>query len=272
MATFLDLDPSTFKPQDGRGAWVREGIDYSWRYEFLADAGDDLIGRDYARSLDHWAIAAGCEAIRNRLTELDCLIAPAISNRGVYTKSVRAAVRNFQADRGMFVDGTVGRSDAKALFTPIIDANEKRHGIPSGLLRGEVNAESALDPGAVGYYIYYPKKDANGDVVLDSAGNPVLEYRGVDRGICQINSLYNPQVSWLQAFDPNFAIDWSGNRLRSFFDKFKAKYPKRSLAVLWDAALCAHNNPSAAAKWAELGMAPTEDAAKYVAAVKAAIY
>lgn len=271
MTTFLEIDPSKFTPTDGRGAWVREGIDYSWRYEFTPDA-TDLIGRDADRSLDHWAIAAGCEAIRQRLVVLGYLVAPNPANAGVFTKSVRSAVKRFQEAHGLETDGTVGRYDARALFTPLIDAAEKKHSIPTGLLRGETNAESALDPGAVGFYIYYPKKDANGDIILDSDGKPVLDYRGVDRGLSQINSLANPDITWRQAYDPTFSIDWSGNRLRTFYRKFRNDYPNATVTTLWDAALCAHNNPSAARLWAKLGVAPTEAAALYVANVKKAIY
>ena len=38
-------------------------------------------------------------------------------------------------------------------------------------------------------------------------------HAGVDRGIAQINSHYNPQVSAAQAYDPDWAIRWTARRL-----------------------------------------------------------
>ena len=155
------------------------------------------------------------------------------------------------------VDGTVGKSDARSLFTPVIRGAQRKYDIPNGLLVGQTNHESVMDPGAVGYYIYYGSD---------------LEYRGVDRGPSMINSKYNTQVTWLQAFDFAFAVDWSGQRLRSTFDRYRDRYPDRARAVLWDAAVCYHNSEVWGNDWARLGAAPNDQAAKYVNSVKAAAF
>lgn len=266
MTTLLQVDPESFvnpstqKPATGRGAWTKTGIEFDYRYALSVDL-QMRIGTRAQVSLDHWAVAAGSYAIQRRLVKLGFMTPVIDSEAGIFGPRTKQGVMDFQAankdpdgGRQLDVDGTVGKTDARALFTPIIRDAEAKYSIPNSLLIGETNHESILDPGALGYYIYYP------------------DYRGVDRGMSQINSASNKQVSWLQAFDPDFAIDWSGRRLRSYFDQYRNSYPKQSDSVLWDAAVCAHNNPSAAGKWASSGVPPTEAAASYVTAVKNSTY
>lgn len=266
MSTLFEVNPDSFidkstqSPAFGRGAWAKSGIGFDYRY-MVSPSVETRIGTLAEVSLSHWAVAAGSWAIQQRLIELGFLAPVDDSERGIFGLKTKAAVIAFQkanvdpdGGRQLDADGTVGKSDARALFTPAILTAEKTYGIPNRLLVGETNFESMLDPGAVGYYIYYP------------------DYRGVDRGMSQINGLSNSQVSWLQAFNPAFSADWSGARLRSFFDRYHVAYPRQSVSSLWDAAICAHNNPSAAGVWAATGIAPTAAAAKYVAGVKNAIY
>lgn len=266
MTTFEKVNPEEFvnisksTPEYGRGAWSRAGIGFEYRYA-VNPVKNERIGKNADRSLDYWAVAAGSHAIASRLVTLGYLDGLDPERLGVYNRRISRAVRRFQSenmdpdgDSSLYVDGIVGRSDARALFTPVIRRAERKWSIPNKLLLGETNHESAMDPGAIGYFIFYP------------------DYRGVDRGMSQINSKANPQVTWADAFDPNFSIDWSARRLRSYFDSYRNSYPRRDASILWDAAVCAHNNPSAANKWAEQGYAPTEAAAKYVASVKNAIY
>lgn len=266
MARFFEVDPETFIvsgsgiPANGRGAWTKRGIDFDYRYALSAEK-SMRIGRRAEVSLDHWAVSIGCYAIQRRLADLGHMTTVSDANRGLFGPRTRDGVIAFQKvnsdpDGGakLVTDGTVGRSDGRALFTPLVLAAEEKYEIPGRFLLGETNHESRMDPGALGYFIYYP------------------DYRGVDRGMSQINSRYNPQVSWEQAFDPVFSLDWSAKRMRDFFDKFKSKNPKRSDEVLWDAAICAHNNPAAASDWAEMGVAPHAQAATYVSSVKAAIF
>ena len=263
---FFEVDPNTFivpsasQPAHGRGCWIRTGIDFDYRYA-LAPAGQVRIGTKTERSLDHWAVGIGCYAIQQRLAALGVIPKRNGAQRGVFNPAMKAAVIKFQegahdpsGGAALDDDGTVGRSDARALFTPVVTDCEKKYAIPDRYLLGEMYHESQLDPGAVGYYIYYP------------------DFRGVDRGIAQINSKAQTAVSWEQAFDVNFAADWSAQRLRSTFDGYLKKYPTKDKQVLWDAAICSHNNPSAGGIWASKGAPPTETAAAYVAAVKAARY
>lgn len=255
-AGFVD---ETSEPAHGRGAWNRTGIDFDYRYA-LAPTKEQRIGTRCEESLDYWAVGAGCLAIQRRLASLN-FYEMISDERGVFNGRMKVAVRAFQAQNSdpatgaeLIQDGTVGTTDARALFTPILLDLEKKYSIPDKLLLGETNHESALDPGAVGYYIYYP------------------DYRGVDRGMSQINSKANAVVSWMDAFSPPFALDWSGRRLRTIFDQYASQFPSTPVLERWNAAVCAHNNPSAAVQWAKNGFPPTTDAAKYVQAVRNATY
>lgn len=273
---FNQVDPETFVkpaqtlPPNGRGAWTRTGIGFDYRYA-LNPEGEPRIGTVCERSLDHWAVGAGSWAIQSRLIVLGHLEALQDAEWGIFGPKTKAAVSAFQevstdpAGKGvpLSVDGTVGRSDARALFTPLIEAAERAYRIPADLLVGETNHESRLDPGALGYFIYYSSPQG-------SSTN--LAYRGVDRSMSQINSRAQAQATWAQAFDPVFSLDWSAKRLRTYHDSYAALYPSQSDGVLWDAAVCAHNNPSAASTWARTGQPPTVAAATYVSGVKTARY
>lgn len=263
---FFEVDPTSFiktgqeLPEHGRGCWNRSGIGFDYRYA-VAPPGTARIGTTAETSLAHWAVAVGCHEIQKRLVELGYPADVPQNKRGLFNEATKQAVIDFQAQnsdpdggRPLVTDGTVGRSDARALFTPLILAAEREYGIPDNLLLGETYQESQLDPGAVGYFVYYP------------------DFRGIDRGVSQINSESHPEVSWEDAFHPGFSFTWSAQRLRSYHDAYKKKYPKRPGTVLWDAAVCSHNNPSAGAQWARIGFAPTEQAASYVNAVKASRY
>lgn len=269
---YTDVDPAKFVdiarllPAHGRGAWTPAGIDFGYRYA-KAPTGASRIGTVAEKSLAHWAVAAGCHAIQRRLVELKILGPLDLTEVGIFGAKTDAAVRSFQSvhtdpqtGHPLTVDGIVGTSDARALWTPIVDSYEAVYSIPDHLLRGEVAHESNLDPGAVGFYIYY----------TGPAGD--LSYRGVDRGPFQINSQAQLTVSWQLAFDFSYAADWSANMMRRRFNSFLASYPHQREAVLWDAAVCGHNNPSAAQEWAKKGYAPNPGAADYVNAVKVARY
>lgn len=267
---FNQVDPHTFidtehkKPAYGRGAWTKTGkANGSWRYEYIN--GMPQIGTNAQVSLDAWATCIGCYNYQRILTQLGFMEPLPAKAKGVFGPATREAVLTFQAqafdvsnpNRPLDTDGTIGTTDARAMITPIIDAAERKNGIPNRYLRGETSLESGLDLGALGYYIYY---------------GAAKSYRGVDRGISQINSEAHPDIDWNKAFNPYYCIDWSAQRMRSYYDSYKRNYPNTPTEVLWDAALCAHNNPSAAGSWAKNGVAPTEAAASYVNNCKAARY
>lgn len=275
MATFLQVDPerlvdqTNHVPLHGRGAWTKEGIGFDYRPR-LNPLGYPRIGTVAEKSLAHWAVAAGVAAIQRRLSAFGFMAPLPDDELGVFGPKTSQGVQAFQSDNAdpasggaLWVDGIVGSSDSRALWTPEIDMAEDRYGIPDHLLRGEVNHESAMDAGAIGYIIYYAK-------IIGT--QTTYQYRGVDRGLCQINSVAHSEVSWRDAMDPTVSIPWSGASLRAHYDQFKKWYPQQLTSVLWDAAVCAHNNPAAATNWARYGSAPTEAAALYVGYVKTARY
>jgi peptidoglycan hydrolase-like protein with peptidoglycan-binding domain len=247
------VNPAKKTPANGRGAWTKSGIDFSSVY-MLAPEGEKRIGAVAEKSLAHWAAAAGVRAIQLELhiQAYD----PGVVD-GVWGPNTTKSVKEFQKNEGLVPDGEFGRKSALALFTPAIDFAQETFEIPNNYLRGMINSESALDPGAVGYYIFYGEK---------------LEYRGVDRGPGQINSKAHPEISWLDAFDFNFAATYTASRLQDTFLSLKKANPKQKTAALWDAAIVSHNNPSAGRLWARDGVPPTDAAALYVDKVKKAIY
>src|SRR5215831_2584072 len=230
------IDTANKLPAHGRGAWNSVGkANGSWRYEYIK--GKPNIGTNAEVSLDAWATCAGSYGYQLVLVQLGYLRPLSNTEKGIYGPATMAAVKKFQGvskdpetGKPLDVDGTIGTSDARALLTPVIDAAEKEFSIANHYLRGETNLESALDMGALGYYIYYP------------------DYRGVDRSCSQINSSAQKQVTWLQAFGPYYAIRWSAGKMYSYYDAYRRAYPSRGDDVLWDAALCSHNNPSAGQK------------------------
>jgi peptidoglycan hydrolase-like protein with peptidoglycan-binding domain len=268
VPTYTTVDPETFidldlgLPAHGRGAWSTAGIGFDYRY-MLNPAGQLQVGTRPDISLSYWAVAAGVHAIQRRLIQLSYMESVGPSEFGYFGLRTQAGVKAFQAQNkdpgtglALSQDGTVGRTDSRALWTPLIDAAEKKSSIPQHILRGETMHESGLDVGAVGWFIYYG----------------VSDYRGVDRGMSQINSRANGSITWAQAFDPVFALVWSAARLRTYHDSFEGEFTGRAQSIYWDAAICAHNNPTAARAWVRNSGPTTDAAAQYVTSVREAIY
>jgi hypothetical protein len=263
MATFLTVDPAKFisldkqTPEHGRGAWTRAGIGDDYRYHVRKKT-QIQVGNEAEKSLDHWAVSAGVDAIQARLTALGHLTKRDAAHRGNYGGDTKVAVAEFQAVQGWSPLGVAGHDTSKALFTPLIDAAETKYEIPDHFLRGMIYHESSLDPGALGWYIFYQRDD-------------VLVFGGVDRALAQINSKQHEDISWLDAFAPDKSVPYAGKRLRVTFDGFSDDYPKRPAAMVWDAAICSHNSPARARDWLSDG-GPSPEAAKYVGFVKGARY
>lgn len=269
---FTDVDPEAFtevKSTDykGRSAWTRRGFDYADNRYMLSPRGKARAGSKSDLDLDHWAVAAGVHAIRLRLMQLSLIDAPDAKFVGNFGTEMQDAVKAFQSEtkdvetgRPLVVDGIVGRTDAKALWTPLIDQIEGQNDIPDHLVRGMLMNESGLDPGAVGYFCWYANSDGS------------MRWGGVDRGLHQSNSKARANVSWVQAYDPIWAIETTGDELRQRFDALLAKYPGKDYSVYWDAAVCSHNSPAYGESWAKSGGPPNLTAATYVNHVKASVY
>lgn len=108
-----------------------------------------------------------------------------------------------------------------------------RHGVPLNLLYGIVDHESGWLSTAVG-----------------DNGNSF--------GLAQIYlPAWGGKVSQSQALNPIFALEWTARKLKERFNTFGT----------WEAAVAAHNNPSAAAYLAENGSFLDKKSANYVSSV-----
>lgn len=272
MSNFQEIDPTTFidqtrqLPANGRGAWTSTGIGFS-RYYRLSPKGTPRAGSEAEKSLDHWAVSAGIQGLREVLADGGYVDRASSKYVGNFGTELSEGVKAFQAansdpavDVRLVADGVFGPASARALFTPLVDAAGAEYSIPNDLLRGVVWHESWLDPGAVGYYIYYKNYDGT------------TRYGGVDRGIEQNNSKANPSTSWATAYDPRWAVRDAGKRLRTAFNRLQGLYPNRDEQTLWDAAIVSHNSPANGLSWAKLGAPPTTQAAEYVASVRKSVY
>jgi peptidoglycan hydrolase-like protein with peptidoglycan-binding domain len=269
IVLFNEVDPTKFElpvGTTGRGAWNSRGHGFNeWRYA-LSPRGVARMGSQCEKGLDYWATGAAIYAIRRRLIALGFVDEPDLKFVGTFGTEMQTAVKNWQATasdpsdgRELDTDGTVGRSDARALWTPLLDKAEAQNKIPEHYLRGQINFESGgLDPGAVGYYIWYASAQSG-------TTEPTWRFGGVDRGLQQNNSKHNPDISWAKAFDASWAIADAGIRLRSRFNELKSKYSTRSDDVLWQAAICSHNSPAYGDSWARVGAPPNTIASNYVA-------
>ena len=127
-------------------------------------------------------LAAGIIAIKKELiyngfdknidTELP-YFGDAVSNR----------LKEFQASKGLQVDGQAGQLTLTELFRKRVVATEKKFELTTGALGKKLKLESGYDPIAIGYV------------------DPL------DTGIAQINLNAHPDVSKEEAFDPGFAIN-----------------------------------------------------------------
>lgn len=171
---------------------------------------------------------------------------------GVFGYFTHRAVKGFQADRGLRVDGIAGRSTVEAIFRQRLRRTADYYRVPRWALAGLVAAESGFDPAAVGAF--------------------TSPDRGVDRGWVQINSSAHPDVSDVEAFTADVAADWGARRMTDAYERFvadpdAATYRHEDLA--WRCAIAHHNSPADAAAWSRTGTPPDEQIETYVARVTA---
>lgn len=117
-----------------------------------------------------------------------------ILNSPGFGEAMENRVKEFQADRGLKVDGQIGMTTAKELFRRRVSTIEGTYSLPQGALGKQLLLESAYDPVAIGS--------------VDPS----------DHGIAQINLNMHKDVSVAQAYDPIFAIEWSAQYIRTAFD------------------------------------------------------
>lgn len=138
-----------------------------------------MDGRNDAR------LGAAIIAIKNELRFNNAARPAMVGDLAFFGEAVANSVKDFQASKGLTVDGEVGSKTAKELFRKRVEAEERQYDLPVGTLGKKLSLESAFDPVAVG--------------TVDPD----------DHGIAQINLRIHSGVSVTQAFDPIFAIDWA---------------------------------------------------------------
>lgn len=150
------------------------------------------------------------------------------------------AIRRFQSQHGLEVDGSCGPKTATVLFRKRAVAEAARVGAPKMLLAQQKSLESADDPACV------------------SAG-PTADPHKRDRGLAQINAFYHGEVMPDEkAFTASLALAWQATYMLEAF---------KGLGD-WIVALAAYNVGWAEArKWAAAGRPKGTIAGQYVAAV-----
>ncbi len=97
--------------------------------------------------------------------------------------AVANRLKEFQASKGLQVDGQAGQVTLTELFRKRVVLTEKKFELTTGALGKKLKLESGYDPIAIGYV------------------DPL------DTGIAQINLGAHPDVTKDEAFDPEFAIN-----------------------------------------------------------------
>jgi soluble lytic murein transglycosylase-like protein len=223
--------------ETGRGAWTKIGKDNGSRYyEFKSLSTFD--GNQPTRDVNYQAVALAVKAIQNRLKALGYKhpVMGAIPITGLYGPRTKWGIQWFQKSKGLVADGICGPTTAKALWHGLINEKAAVHGVPPSHIYGMTYLESAMDPGAVGYTT------------------------PTDRGLTQINLKAHPTITVEQAFDPNFALNYTADRLRKAREQFSGKGPE----LQKDCSIAQHNSPLNALQWYQAGVAPNERIQKYV--------
>jgi hypothetical protein len=149
----------------------------------------------------------------------------------VFGSGLNKAVRAFQGDKGLVVDGLVGQKTCNALWRKRILANQNSLHISGDWLRAQLHWESGDDPGAE-----YTNPDGSRD-----------------RGLVQLNSSKKPATDD-EAFDPSYSIPFLGNFQKDGAAKYKnctfqMAYP---FPDEWKLAVGRWRTPVGADEWCHL--------------------
>ena len=114
--------------------------------------------------------------------------------------TVEKRLKEFQASRLITpVDGKAGMKTLMELFRKRVQTTETKYELSSGSIGKLLKLESGYDPVALGY--------------VDPD----------DTGIAQINLRIHSSISVAQAYDPAFAIDWTGRYLSGQYDAIASR-------------------------------------------------
>lgn len=132
----------------------------------------------------------GCIAIKRELVYNGHQVASPDTPR--IGGSADTAIRQYQRDHGLEVDGVVGPHTAHVLWHKRIQAAQGTSHVPDDLACKLIHLESADDPGAIGY--------------VDPQ----------DYGLAQIHMPFHPEITVAMAFDPAFSIPYVARSLAGF--------------------------------------------------------
>jgi len=156
---------------------------------------------------------------------------------GVFGWWTMRAVKAFQADVGLTIDGQAGEKTIGELFRQRLSNLSFYYGVPLEYGVGIVIHESGFDPAATN----------------------INTNNTMDRGWTQINDAAHPEVTDSEAFAPLSNFKWC---LESLVEKWKKYKSKPDIA--WQCAVASHKSPVAADQWFKTGQAPDAETGEFV--------
>lgn len=228
-----------FPYKRGQGIKTHEAEDAVW----AGDASVTDEGHDYGRNL---AVFPPNEAVRRYLAIRAYEILLNYNGvegyhlvDGYFGWRTARAVKRFQREESLTVDGVIGPITGKALCFHLADQSAQEYNIPHHYLFGVIGAESSFDAACQG----------------DNTN---------DRSLVEINRIEHSEVSDEQAYDPLYCFPWAAHEMRSAYNTFVKVNQDRA----WDGAILYHHNPAGAESYVKTGTYSDPQFATYVQRVK----
>lgn len=224
----------------GRGAWTTIGKDNgSIYYQYIK--GEPRDGATPEKGLSYEAVHFGVKAIQSRLVDLgyDRFVRNGFDIDGKFGPKTKRMVKKYQENNGIYVSGAVGQTTGSHLFGTYIAEAAEPFRWDHSYIYGIMKAESAADPGAVGWFT------------------------PADRGLYQFNTLVHA-MSFEQAHDYIYATDEVLSRFNNAWERYQGKGEELRI----NCSIAQHNAPAWADEWFETGKAPNETIKKYVGTIR----
>lgn len=235
--------PTPVASPAGAAGTITISGDYCW-------AGSRYFGYGRGMSSGELRVKEGIKFWQRQLIKVGLLDADPTTLNGGFGPNTEQAVKALQAFLREPQTGRVGRIEAAALIRPVIDQYEARDAfnIPDHRLWAAASLESCLDPAATNGHRRSPK--------------------GLDRGVCQFNTVAFPKITDAQAFNPDVALFICAANFNDRYNRFKSlanRPPRRGENYFTglssgpyrcatdqcrDAANLGHYNPTYGADWA----------------------
>jgi Putative peptidoglycan binding domain len=156
---------------------------------------------------------------------------------GLFGDGTHEAVRDWQTASALTVDGIAGIVTQRTLAIKDMAAISKKYSLPSGALKGQVEAESAFQLGnhSVKYSI------------------PVSPSYAWDAGVTQRSSRYTPLD---EGFHAPRSLEVLGKQIRAKYNEYKALGVVKNERRLWELAQGSWNAPAWTDRLARGGTLP----------------